>query len=120
MVTPKLHKCRRLDVRLSVCPLGCIKGKHVKWALAIETRRSFGSGRQALRILDMAFVQHGGRLAMSSTTELMALRCSDMAQLEEVLSTFDSLRLRIPNLTDTVSLELLRRLVKGVGKWITW
>ena len=116
LVTPKTHSCKKLDVRLFVCVLGSIKGKHSKWAVVIETRCQFGSGRQALRILDRAFVQHGERLAMSSTTEMMGLKCSDMGQVEETLVTFDTLRGRVPSMSDTIVLEILRRMLKGVPR----
>ena len=116
LATIKAHPLKRHDVRLFVCVLGAIRGKRLKWAVVIENRCTFGTGRQALRILDLAFLQHGERLAMSSTTELMSLACGDIGQLEDVPATFEQLRNRIPGVSDTVFLELLRRLVKGVGK----
>ena len=51
---------KRVDVRLYVCVIGATKNpKHHKYYMQIESPCEFGNGRQATRILDLGFLQHG-------------------------------------------------------------
>ena len=86
LVPPQLL---RTDMRLFAAVVQACKGQtSSKYVEQIEARATFGCGRQAIRILDHAFKNEAGNLAMRAHREIIGLQCPSIDHLESYVSRF--------------------------------
>jgi hypothetical protein len=118
VLTPD-HPCFRLDTRLFSALCEAAKGPEgLQVHMKIMSEAHFGSGRQAVRIMDRHFAFTITALALTSTSAIIGLECKDMQTASTYLATFKLARAQMGvgehKMPDSLGLELLRKALQKI------
>jgi len=106
---------RRLDARVFSAILTSAKSKEALRIIEkVQLECPFGSGRVAVRIIDVQLHYEKEKVSIRATSLMMAIKCKDASCVERYLQEFRLLRAQMAAapanaLTNNIGIEILRR-----------